>query len=37
MELEIVKIFENEEMIGYEGNQDWFLDEWIKKAGCVSV
>lgn len=36
-ELSIIHIYENEKLIGYGGNQDWFLDSWAQKAGCASV
>ena len=36
-ELDMIHIYENGQRIGYGGNQDWFLDDWAKKAGCASV
>lgn len=36
-ELKITQIYENNQKIGYGGNQDWFIDDWAKKAGCGSV
>lgn len=36
-ELKITHIYENNNLIGYGGNQDWFLSDWAKKAGCGSV
>lgn len=36
-ELKITKIYNQQELIGYGGNQDWFLDSWPQKAGCASV
>ena len=35
-ELKITQVYENE-LIGYGGNQDWFEDEWARRAGCGSV
>lgn len=35
--IDIVKIYEDDQLVGYGGNQDWFKDEWPKKAGCASV
>lgn len=37
MELEITKVYQDNQIIGYGGNQDWFEDDWAKKAGCASV
>lgn len=37
IELQITRIYENDQMIGYGGNQDWFLETWAQKAGCASV
>ncbi|MEG0275569.1 MAG: hypothetical protein RR630_00925 [Coprobacillus sp.] len=37
MELSIPCIYENNECIGYGGDQEWFKDKWAKKAGCASV
>ena len=36
-ELKLTHIFDNDKLIGYGGNQDWFQDDWAKKAGCGSV
>lgn len=36
-ELSITKIYEDNQLIGYGGNQDWFLNDWANKAGCASV
>ena len=36
-ELTMTKVYNNQNLIGYGGNQDWFLDSWAKKAGCASV
>ena len=36
-ELKITKIYNQQELIGYGGNQDWFLDSWSQKAGCASI
>jgi hypothetical protein len=36
-ELSIPCIYQNQKMIGYGGNQDWFADQWAQKAGCGSV
>lgn len=37
IELQITRIYENDKIVGYGGNQDWFLDTWAQKAGCASV
>lgn len=37
MELKIPIIYQNQQMIGYGGNQEWFHDTWAQKAGCASV
>lgn len=37
MELKIPTIYQNQKMIGYGGNQEWFHDTWAKRAGCASV
>ena len=37
MELDFPHIYQNNKMIGYGGDQDWFDDEWAQKAGCASV
>jgi len=36
-ELEIPKIYHQGEFIGYGGNQEWFPNDWAKRAGCASV
>lgn len=36
-ELSITCVYEQGHMIGYGGDQDWFVDEWAQKAGCASV
>lgn len=36
-ELMITKIYDEKEVVGYGGNQDWFLETWPQKAGCASV
>jgi len=36
-ELQITKIYEENNLVGYGANQDWFNSEWAKKAGCGSV
>lgn len=36
-ELQMPIIYENNQRIGYGGNQDWFVNEWAQKAGCASV
>lgn len=36
-ELKITHIYHNNELLGYGGNQEWFLNDWAKKAGCGSV
>lgn len=36
-EINIVNIYEGDRLIGYGGDQDWFLDDWAQKAGCASV
>ena len=30
-ELSMIHIYENNQLIGYGGNQDWFEDSWHKK------
>lgn len=37
MELKVPLIYQDEECIGYGGNQEWFQDDWAQKAGCASV
>ena len=37
VELNIPNIDKNGEIIGYGGNQEWFLDQWARRAGCASV
>jgi len=36
-ELSMIHIYENNQLIGYGGNQEWFEDSWAQKAGCASV
>lgn len=36
-ELKIPHIYDLEELMGYGGDQEWFHDNWAKKAGCASV
>lgn len=36
-ELQMPIIYDQQQRIGYGGNQDWFHDEWAQKAGCASV
>lgn len=36
-ELNIPRIYNSQELIGYGGNQDWFKDKWARQAGCASV
>ena len=36
-ELTMTIVYNNQNLIGFGGNQDWFLDSWAKKAGCASV
>ncbi len=36
-ELSIPCIYDQGKLIGYGGNQEWFIDDWAKKAGCASV
>lgn len=33
-ELSMIHIYENNQLIGYGGNQEWFEDLWAQKAGC---
>ena len=33
----MIHIYENNQLIGYGGNQEWFEDSWAQKAGCASV
>lgn len=35
--LECPLIKDNNQIVSYGGNQDWFKDPWAKKAGCASV
>lgn len=35
--LECPQIYENDQLIGYGGNQEWFNDKWQRLAGCGSV
>lgn len=37
MILDYPKVYVDDKLIGQGGNQDWFLDDWAKKAGCASV
>lgn len=37
MILDYPKIYEDKKLIGFGGNQDWFVDVWARKAGCASV
>lgn len=37
MILDYPKIYQDNELIGHGGNQDWYLDSWARKAGCASV
>lgn len=37
MILDYPKVYENKQLIGHGGNQDWFIDSWARKAGCASV
>lgn len=37
VELKMPVIYQNQIIIGYGGNQEWFLDSWAKLAGCASV
>lgn len=36
-ELQCPVIYKNQKMVGYGGNQEWFLGEFQRKAGCGSV
>lgn len=36
-ELPLTKVYENNELIGYGGDQDWFEERWARRAGCASV
>ncbi|MCD8029185.1 MAG: BtrH N-terminal domain-containing protein [Erysipelotrichaceae bacterium] len=37
MELNIPIIYDQDKVVGYGGNQDWFDDIWAQRAGCASV
>lgn len=37
MELKIPTIYQNQKIIGYGGDQEWFHDPWARRAGCASV
>lgn len=36
-ELQMPLIYKDNDMIGYGGDQEWFLDSWARRAGCASV
>ncbi len=36
-ELQMPIIYDQQQRIGYGGNQDWFEDNWAQMAGCASV